>query len=203
MNVNYNIGTEDINNNNIPKSIIEKKYPPENYDLKEDKAVLEAMNKEAMANKPFVAATDEVTFNPDGTITANRINMTIQGGKVQFGKPVFVKLPIDKSLTETEQKEKLINASVSNAQNVLNCVFLVKDGNGNPIQVSIESDKKNPYSISVSTRSDFNSEFKPQTNNTFNKSVGTSDDAIKAVIKNEIEKYGIENLTQFAIAKSH
>ena len=126
--------------------------------------------------------------------------MTIQNGKVQFGNPVSVELPTGNALSVDEAKEKYINTMLSNSSNILNCVFLVKDSDGSDIQVSISADKKDPYKIMVSTRKDMNGKFEDDTVNSFNSTIGSSDDAIKTVIQSELEKYGIENMKQMAIS---
>ncbi len=201
MNTNYNIGTANINSLTQETTVKNDIDSFKNKtDLKDAAIILDSITNKGMINKPFVSTTNQVTFNDNGTITLDSRNMTVQGGKVQFGKPVYVDYPLDETQSETKQKEHFVNSAVENSKNILNCTFLVKDDEGNPTQISIQGDKKNPYNITVSTRNDFESEFEPQTNNTFNKLVGTPDDAIKTVIKQELEKYGIEDLAQFAIS---
>ena len=164
--------------------------------------ILNAVNAQSLINKPFVTTTTQITFEDNGSIIADRRKMTIQNGKVQFGKPVYVPLPTSKTMSENDTKEKYINTMLSNSSNILNCVFLVKDSDGENLQVSISADKKDPYKVMVSTRKDMNGKFEDDTVNTFNSAIGSSDDAIKTVIQTEIEKYGIENLKQIAIANT-
>ncbi len=162
--------------------------------------ILNAVNAQGLINKPFVTTTNQITFEDNGSIIADRRKMTVQNGKVQFGKPVAISLPIDKTLSTEDNKQEYINTMLSNSKNILNCVFLAKDSDGTDVQISIQADKSNPYKISVSKRKDIKDKFEADTVNTFNKSIGTSDDAIKTVIQAELEKYGFENLKQFAIA---
>ena len=162
--------------------------------------MLNAINTQGYLNKPIVTTTNQLTFGDNGAIVADRRKMTIQNGKVQFGKPVYVPLPTSKTMSENDTKEKYINTMLSNSSNILNCVFLVKDSEGENLQVSISADKKDPYKVMVSTRKDMNGKFEDDTVNTFNSAIGSSDDAIKTVIQAELEKYGFENLKQFAIA---
>ena len=195
--------------------------PVKFYEGKDNKTsspddMINAINAQGAVNKPFVTTTNELTFGENGAIVADRIKtgtparvnkrsidfskMTIQNGKVQFGNPVSVELPTGNALSVDEAKEKYINTMLSNSSNILNCVFLVKDSDGSDIQVSISADKKDPYKIMVSTRKDMNGKFEDDTVNSFNSTIGSSDDAIKTVIQSELEKYGIENMKQMAIS---
>ncbi|HIS89447.1 TPA: hypothetical protein IAA87_08505 [Candidatus Avigastranaerophilus faecigallinarum] len=179
--------------------------PVKFYEGKDNKTsspddMINAINAQGAVNKPFVTTTNELTFGENGAIVADRRKMTIQNGKVQFGNPVSVELPTGNALSVDEAKEKYINTMLSNSSNILNCVFLVKDSDGSDIQVSISADKKDPYKIMVSTRKDMNGKFEDDTVNSFNSTIGSSDDAIKTVIQSELEKYGIENMKQIAIS---
>lgn len=179
--------------------------PVKFYEGKDNKTsspddMINAINAQGAVNKPFVTTTNELTFGENGAIVADRRKMTIQNGKVQFGNPVSVELPTGNALSVDEAKEKYINTMLSNSSNILNCVFLVKDSDGSDIQVSISADKKDPYKIMVSTRKDMNGKFEDDTVNSFNSTIGSSDDAIKTVIQSELEKYGIENMKQMAIS---
>ena len=179
--------------------------PVKYYEGKDNKTsspddMINAINAQGAVNKPFVTTTNELTFGENGAIVADRRKMTIQNGKVQFGNPVSVELPTGNALSVDEAKEKYINTMLSNSSNILNCVFLVKDSDGSDIQVSISADKKDPYKIMVSTRKDMNGKFEDDTVNSFNSTIGSSDDAIKTVIQSELEKYGIENMKQIAIS---
>ena len=179
--------------------------PVKFYEGKDNKTsspddMINAINAQGAVNKPFVTTTNELTFGENGAIVADRRKMTIQNGKVQFGNPVSVELPTGNALSVDEAKEKYINTMLSNSSNILNCVFLVKDSDGGDIQVSISADKKDPYKIMVSTRKDMNGKFEDDTVNSFNSTIGSSDDAIKTVIQSELEKYGIENMKQIAIS---
>ena len=179
--------------------------PVKFYEGKDNKTsspddMINAINAQGAVNKPFVTTTNELTFGENGAIVADRRKMTIQNGKVQFGNPVSVELPTGNALSVDEAKEKYINTMLSNSSNIINCVFLVKDSDGSDIQVSISADKKDPYKIMVSTRKDMNGKFEDDTVNSFNSTIGSSDDAIKTVIQSELEKYGIENMKQIAIS---
>lgn len=193
---------------NVKPSTVTEGASPNSVKLSDEKDkktsnpddMLNAINAQGALNKPFVTTTNELTFGDNGTIVADRRKMTIQNGKVQFGKPVSVSLPTNKALSLEEAKEEYINTILSNSSNILNCVFLIKDSDGENLQVSIVADKKDPYKIMVSKRKDMNGKFEEDTVNSFNKAIGSSDDAIKTVIQTELEKYGIENLKQIAIA---
>ena len=203
------IGTDGVYSYTVnPNAVKESSISPNEVKLSAEKDkktsnpedMLNAINTQGYLNKPIVTTTNQLTFGDNGAIVADRRKMTIQNGKVQFGKPVYVPLPTSKTMSENDTKEKYINTMLSNSSNILNCVFLVKDSEGENLQVSISADKKDPYKVMVSTRKDMNGKFEDDTVNTFNSAIGSSDDAIKTVIQAELEKYGFENLKQFAIA---
>ena len=205
------IGTDGVYSYTVnPNAVKESSISPNEVKLSAEKDkktsnpedMLNAINTQGYLNKPIVTTTNQLTFGDNGAIVADRRKMTIQNGKVQFGKPVYVPLPTSKTMSENDTKEKYINTMLSNSSNILNCVFLVKDSDGENLQVSISADKKDPYKVMVSTRKDMNGKFEDDTVNTFNSAIGSSDDAIKTVIQTEIEKYGIENLKQIAIANT-
>ena len=199
---------EGVNSSNIKPSIsaqYTKSGSVKKSEEKENKAcnpndMLNAINAQGFVNKPFVTTTNELTFSKDGAIVADRRKMTIQNGKVQFGKPVSMALPLDATLSSEENKEKYINKLLSNSENILNCVFLAEDFDGQDVQVSISADKEYPYKFTVSKRNDMKGEFQEDEVIILNKSIGSSDDAISTVIQIELEKYGIENLKQIAVA---
>ncbi len=205
------IGTDGVYSYTVnPNAVKESSISPNEVKLSAEKDkktsnpedMLNAINTQGYLNKPIVTTTNQLTFGDNGAIVADRRKMTIQNGKVQFGKPVYVPLPTSKTMSENDTKEKYINTMLSNSSNILNCVFLVKDSEGENLQVSISADKKDPYKVMVSTRKDMNGKFEDDTVNTFNSAIGSSDDAIKTVIQTELEKYGIENLKQIAIANT-
>ena len=205
------IGTDGVYSYTVnPNAVKESSISPNEVKLSAEKDkktsnpedMLNAINTQGYLNKPIVTTTNQLTFGDNGAIVADRRKMTIQNGKVQFGKPVYVPLPTSKTMSENDTKEKYINTMLSNSSNILNCVFLVKDSDGENLQVSISADKKDPYKVMVSTRKDMNGKFEDDTVNTFNSAIGSSDDAIKTVIQTELEKYGIENLKQIAIANT-
>lgn len=203
MNCIGGVYSHNVKPNTVAASI--SSNPVKFYEGKDNKTsspddMINAINAQGAVNKPFVTTTNELTFGENGAIVADRRKMTIQNGKVQFGNPVSVELPTGNALSVDEAKEKYINTMLSNSSNILNCVFLVKDSDGSDIQVSISADKKDPYKIMVSTRKDMNGKFEDDTVNSFNSTIGSSDDAIKTVIQSELEKYGIENMKQIAIS---
>ena len=160
-----------------------------------------AMSAQGIPNKPIVITSDEVTFNDDDTIVAQRIMSTYQGGQLTSKKTPSVPLPAPEGMSLEEQKKHYVDKSLENSKNIKNCVFLMKNEDGSMTQYSMSPDKSMPNRIIVSSKNAGDKDFKPIDDFKFDASSTDTDRLMHAAVLTFIDMKGFENLYQFAVGK--
>ena len=160
-----------------------------------------AMSVQGFANKPIVITSDEVTFNDNGSIVAQRIISTYQGGKLTSKTTPTVPLPAPNGKSLAEQKMHYVDKSMENSTNIKNCVFLMKNEDGSMTQYSVAPDKNMPNRIIVSAKNAGDKDFVPIDDFKFDSSSKDSDRLMHAAVHTYIDMKGSENLYQFAVGK--
>ena len=160
-----------------------------------------AMRAQGIPNKPIVITSDEVTFNDDDTIVAQRIMSTYQGGQLTSKKTPSVPLPAPEGMSLEEQKKHYVDKSLENSKNIKNCVFLMKNEDGSMTQYSMSPDKSMPNRIIVSSKNAGDKDFKPIDDFKFDASSTDTDRLMHAAVLTFIDMNGFENLYQFAVGK--
>ena len=160
-----------------------------------------AMSVQGIANKPIVITSDEVTFNDNGSIVAQRIMSTYQGGQLMSKTTPSVPLPPPNGLSLGEQKKFYVDKSLENSSNIKNCVFLMKNEDGSMTQYCMSPDKSMPNRIIVSSKNDGDKDFKPIDDFKFDSSSTDTDRLMQAAVHTYIDMNGFENLYQFAVGK--
>ena len=161
-----------------------------------------AMSVQGLANKPIVITSDEVTFNDNGIISAQRLISTYQGGKLTSKITPAIPLPIPNELSLSEQKAFYVDKSLENSTNIKNCVFLMKNTDGSITQYSMAPDKNMPNRIIVSSKNSGEKDFKPIDDFRFDASSKDTDRLMQVAVHTYIDMNGFENLCQFAVAKT-
>lgn len=160
-----------------------------------------AMSVQGIAHKPIVITSDEVTFKDNGTIVAQRIMSTYQGGKLTSKTTPAVPLPAPEGMSLSEQKMHYVDNSMENSTNIKNCVFLMKNEDGSMTQYSVAPDKNMPNKIIVSAKNAGEKDFKPIDDFKFDSSSTDTDRLMHAAVHTYIDSKGAENLYQFAVGK--
>ena len=169
--------------------------------LDKSDSIDKAMSAQGIANKPIVITSDEVTFNDNGTIVANRIMSTYQGGQLTSKKTPSVPLPAPEGMALGDQKKHYVDKSLENSTNIKNCVFLMKNEDGSMTQYSMSPDKSMPNRIIVSSKNAGDKDFKPIDDFKFDASSTDTDRLMHAAVLTFIDMNGFENLYQFAVGK--
>lgn len=160
-----------------------------------------AMSVQGVASKPIIVTSDEVTFNDNGTIVAQRMTTTYQGTKPRVSTTPKVPLPAPEGMSLQEQKMHYVDKSMENSSNIKNCVFLMKNEDGGMTQYSLSPDKDMPNKINVAARNSQDEDFKLIDDFKFDSSSTDTDRLMRAAVHTYIDMNGAENLYQFAVGK--